>query len=75
MAGITGAYLSMVERGLRDPHTEHLVKLCDVLGLSATALVFIAQQGAQEKDWNAEEIESLDRLLRLMRSTKRDPSP
>jgi transcriptional regulator with XRE-family HTH domain len=57
-AGVSLAYLSEVERGLKEPSSEVLEAICVALGSSVTLLV-----GAAHRDLRGLALEPLDGLL------------
>ena len=70
-AGITPAYLSLVERGQRDMRCELLARLSAVLSLSPSTIIFIADHAAIPTEWSLDDIEAAERLFAMLGSTKR----
>ena len=63
LAGMSGAYLSMLERELRDVRISHLGRIAEALSLTATTLIFIACHHRQTHSWTLKEVEAIDRLF------------
>lgn len=72
-AEISVSYLSLMEKGKRDPAISVLNKLCDVLGIPLNLLLFIASSKDELKGLPEELFEKLSSLtLKLMKEEDSD---
>ncbi len=51
-SGLDRTYISLLERGLRQPTLTSLLKLADALGVSTVALVAKVEVGINENNWD-----------------------
>jgi len=51
-SGLDRTYISLLERGLRQPTLTSLLKLADALGVSTVALVAKVEVGMNENNWD-----------------------
>lgn len=72
-AEISVSYLSLLEKGKRDPALSVLTRLCEVLGLPLNLLLFIASSKEELKGLPVELFEKLSSLtLNLMKEDDSD---